>query len=245
MIDTDLATISHDRLTFKSPLSGTHAAELVEALRPLDGAEVLDLGCGRGELLRRVVAAAPTARGTGLDTDASAIAHAGSAVAEHGPAGRVRYVTADAAGTDATGDVVLCVGARHAWPSARDALAALRERVRPGGRLLFADGFWTHPPTDAELAGLGAEPDELGSLADLVDLAVGAGYRLLDLSVATEREWDAFESGWCAGVEDWLWRNPGHPDAAELRRAVDAHRDGWLRGYRGVMGFAYLVLARP
>ena len=245
MTDADLATISHDRLTFKSPLSGAHAAELIEALAPLDGAEVLDLGCGRGELLRRVVAAAPTARGTGLDTDGSAITHAVTAAAERGPAGRVRYATADAAETDATGDVVLCVGARHAWPSAREALAALRERVRPGGRLLFADGFWAHPPSEAELAGLGAEPGELGSLAGLVDLAVGAGYRLLDLSVATEREWDAFESGWCAGVESWLLHNPGHPDAAELRQTLDAHRDGWLHGYRGALGFAYLILTHP
>jgi SAM-dependent methyltransferase len=245
MPEPDISAISHDLLTFKAPLSDAHAAAIIARLGPLGGAQVLDLGCGHGELLRRVVAADPAAYGTGIDVDESALAFARTTAAERGLAGRVRFDGGDAAVSEATGDVVLCVGARHAWPSARDALAALRDRLRPGGRLLFADGFWAAPPTKAQLDGLGAAPDELGSLPDLVDTAVGLGYRLLDLSVGGEQEWDAFESGWCAGLETWLLRHPGHPAATEVRRAADAHRDGWLRGYRGALGFAYLVLAVP
>ena len=37
-------------------------------------------------------------------------------------------------------------------------------------------------------------------------------------------------------------RLPDHPDAAEIRQDVDEHRSYWLRGYRGLMGFAYLTL---
>ncbi|HEY3681794.1 MAG TPA: class I SAM-dependent methyltransferase [Streptosporangiaceae bacterium] len=245
MREPDISAISHDLLTFKAPLSDAHAAAIIGRLGALGGAHVLDLGCGRGELLRRVVAADPGAYGTGVDVDEAALAFARTAAAERGLAGRVRFDRGDAAASQATGDVVLCVGARHAWPSARAALAALRDRLRPGGRLLFADAFWTAPPTAAQLDGLGAEPDELGPLPGLVDAATGLGYRLLDLSVGSEQEWDAFESGWCAGLETWLLRHPGHPGAAEVRRAADAHRDGWLRGYRGAIGFAYLVLAVP
>ena len=35
------------------------------------------------------------------------------------------------------------------------------------------------------------------------------------------------------------------PSADELRAQADAHRQGWLHGYRGVLGFAYLTLGVP
>jgi hypothetical protein len=37
-------------------------------------------------------------------------------------------------------------------------------------------------------------------------------------------------------------RHPGHPRAAEVRKQVDEHRSLWLRGYRNVLGLAYLTL---
>src|SRR3954453_10558165 len=38
--------------------------------------------------------------------------------------------------------------------------------------------------------------------------------------------------------------HPDDPAAANLRAALDQHRDGWLYGYREVLGFAYLTLVR-
>ena len=37
----------------------------------------------------------------------------------------------------------------------------------------------------------------------------------------------------------------GHPDAADVRAQSDRHRTEWLRGWRNVLGFAYLTLGRP
>ncbi len=31
----------------------------------------------------------------------------------------------------------------------------------------------------------------------------------------------------------------------QVRTSADEHRKRWLRGYRGVLGFSYLTLARP
>ena len=36
--------------------------------------------------------------------------------------------------------------------------------------------------------------------------------------------------------------HPDHPRAAEIRQRVDEHRSYWLRGYRGLLGLAYLTL---
>jgi hypothetical protein len=117
--------------------------------------------------------------------------------------------------------------------------------LRPGGQLLLGDGIWEQPPTDPALAALDAGSADFLSLADLVDAALDRGFRLLSLSVANADEWDRFESRWCAGRERWLLDHPDAPDAAAVRSVVDEHRNGWLHGYRGILGFAYLTLVLP
>lgn len=62
-------------LTFMTPLSEARADELVGFLAEDLRGTVLDIGCGWAELLLRAVAAAPDARGVGVDTDAASIEH--------------------------------------------------------------------------------------------------------------------------------------------------------------------------
>lgn len=214
------------------------------SLPPLTGARVVDLGCGWAELLLRIVAAEPTVAGVGVDRDPAAIARARSNAEARGLADRVELAVADAAGwAGDQADVLLCIGASQAWGGAGPALTALRPCLRPGGRLVFGEAIWTRPPTPAALAALGADAESYGSLADLVELAVGHGYRPLAVAEATGEEWDSFESRYLLGWERWLLANPAGPGADDVRARADAHRARWLGGYRGVLGFAYLTLA--
>jgi hypothetical protein len=79
-------------------------------------------------------------------------------------------------------------------------------------------------------------------LAGLVDLAMAAGFRPEWIETASLQEWDDFESGYMADVEEWLAEHPDHPQAAETRQMADDHLSIWLRGSRGIMGLAYLTL---
>ena len=108
--------------------------------------------------------------------------------------------------------------------------------------MLVGDGIWSVPPTDAALAALDATPDDFLTFATIVDAAVAAGFRVLAAAEADGDEWDDFESRFCAGRERWLLANAEAPDADDVRATVDRHRAGWLHGYRGVLGFAYLTL---
>jgi SAM-dependent methyltransferase len=232
----------YEWLDFNAPLSGTRADELAAAIARRRPATVLDIGCGWAELLLRVLAAAPAARGTGVDSDAPLIERGLANARARGLDTRVMLSAGDASAPLEPADAVICIGADHAFGDQADALAALHPLVRPGGVLLFGTGFWQRPPTVAEAAGFGATPDELTDLATLVDRAVAAGLRPLDIQTANEDEWNAFESGFLADWEEAVMT--GVAGAADIERA-DRHRAGWLRGYRGVLGFAYLVLGRP
>ncbi|MFE6038895.1 SAM-dependent methyltransferase [Streptomyces sp. NPDC056452] len=236
----------NDRLTWNTPLSEEHASRLIAACAPGPGARIADFGSGWGELLMRLVAAAPGATGDGVENDPDAVARGQRLAGERGLTGRVRFHEVSAAEYPGDGyDLAVCIGSSHAWPGGTpEALKALRAAVRPGGRVLFGDGFWEREPSAAALEGLGAEPGDFGSLLGLVRQAEAAGLRPLQVTVADQREWDLFESTANIGRgERWALANPGHPLHAEVTAAVDARRTDYYGGYRGTLGLAYLVLS--
>jgi cyclopropane fatty-acyl-phospholipid synthase-like methyltransferase len=213
---------------------------------------VLDVGCGWGELLLRVLEAAPGATGTGLDLDEQALA-AGRAAAEHrGVADRTTFEARDARDVRGTVDAVTCIGASQIWgPDAGGslpldygaALTALRALLPRGGCLVYGEGVWSRPPTPEAIAPLAGREDEYVALGRLVELAEEHGFAVVATHEATLDEWDRFESGFTAGYARWLAEHePEDPDAAEVRRLAARQHAAYFGGYRGILGLAYLEL---
>ena len=234
-------------LTFNSPLSSERADRLARELAARRPATVVDLGCGWGEFLLRVLAAAPDASGTGVDTHAADLARAREAASVRNLSDRIVFVEGSAADHGHEADALISIGAYQAFGTIPAALTALRERLNPGGRLVFGAEYWQRPPTDGELAHMwaGISADDCTDLPGLVDMTTAAGFRPLRIETATRAEWEEFESAYGAELEEWLLDHPDHDQADEVRAKVDKHRDIWLRGHRDVMGFAYLTLGVP
>jgi SAM-dependent methyltransferase len=239
------------RLTFHGPLSEARAARFVARLAASQPRTVLDIGCGWGELMLRILTAVPEATGLGLDTDEGDLVRGRGSAQARGLGDRATFVRESGVGTSrGPADLVLCVGASHALTDVEPpghtvpALAELRRLVNPGGRVLLGEGFWHRTPTDVELASMwpGTTAGEYGDLPGLVDLAVAAGFRPAWTETATLEEWEDFESGYQCDDEEWLAAHAGHPRAAELRERVEQHRSHWLRGYYDLLGLAYLTL---
>jgi cyclopropane fatty-acyl-phospholipid synthase-like methyltransferase len=242
----------HDDLAFLSPLSEHRAARLVRFVaRDLRGT-VLDVGCGWAELLLRVVAAAPAARGVGIDRHAPSIDRARELAAGRGLTDRVDLRCADASTTAQAADAAICVGASQVWGRPvtdrqpldyAAALTALRALVPRGGRVVYGEAIWSAPPTDAAIAPLAGRRDEHLPLGELVELAVARGFAAVAVHEAGLDEWDAFETGFTARHAHWLSaHDPDHPDAEEVRARAARRRAGYFGGYRGVLGMAYLQL---
>ncbi|MER7419812.1 class I SAM-dependent methyltransferase [Micromonospora peucetia] len=233
MTDQDLKTYlaaAAANLTYNAPLSEDRVADLIRRLVPT-GADwrALDLGCGNGELLLRLCATHGIA-GDGVERDASDGERARLRATERGVSDRVAFHSTDAATWERPADLVVNVGAGHIWGGAAYALAALHRLTVPGGKLLFADGFYQASPSDQVRETFGDLPD----LATLAQLAVDAGFRPLHVAVSTLAEWDDFESDWRAGIE--------RLGTSEARAFADQRRDEYLNGYRDVVGFGWLIL---
>jgi SAM-dependent methyltransferase len=107
------------------------------------GERVLDAGCGIGGsavwLARNV-----GARVTGINLNPRQVLLAKALAARHGVEGRVRFFVADFASTGLPDESFDVVWALESFCYAEDKLAVLIEAarlLRPGGRLILADGF--------------------------------------------------------------------------------------------------------
>ncbi|MGW7051213.1 SAM-dependent methyltransferase [Streptomyces sp. NPDC054887] len=238
-------------LTFHGPLAEDRAERIVARLATVAPATVLDIGCGWGELLLRVLESVSGSTGVGLDINAEDLARGREVAKERELSERVEFAEESALGTSrGPADVVLCLGSGQALCDPGQpydpgvVLRELRRLVRPGGRVLLGEGFWERCPTDVELAAMwpGAHAGDHLTLGPLVDLAVEAGFRPVWIESASREEWEEFESGYRHDTELWLASHPDHPLAAETRERVDRQRSTWANGYRNILGMAYLTL---
>jgi SAM-dependent methyltransferase len=237
-------------MRWNTPLAEAHADLLLDKLDLSPGTRIVDLGCGWGELLMRAVERADVAipaprngpwrtSGVGVDTDPVALRRGQTLARRRGLNGQIEFVEADAASWRGTAERALCIGSSHAFGGSRAALEALVAVVPLGGRILFGDGCWPGPASPAAVDIFG---DTVLSLTELMAASRAAGWRTIHMSTADQREWDDFESTSRAGRQEWLLANSTDPRAAEVRDWLDTREDQYIHTYRGILGFAYLVL---
>jgi SAM-dependent methyltransferase len=233
---------AHAHHPIAAPLGDTSVSRLLDHALPRGDERVLDLGCGAGEWLLRALATRPDVYAEGVDISERSLAHARRSAGRLGVGGRLTLHHQDAARFTPSHsfDLVLCVGATHAFGGLLPALAAAREHLAPGGRVLAGEGFWEREPSPMAVELLG----ELADLPTTVDRVAGDGWVPVQGHVSTRQELDDYEWAWTGSLASWALDHPGDPDSAQALEAAGTHREGWLRGYRDTLGFVCLVL-RP
>jgi SAM-dependent methyltransferase len=210
---------------------------------------VLDLGCGAGAWLLMLLEEHPDVTADGVDTSAVALQRARKAAVARGLAERVTWHLADAGTWPGGGyDAVLCIGASHIHGGFEATLRAIRGHIRPRrtGHAIVGDGFWELPPSEAAQAALEAGPDDFPSLPELIALAEASEWEPTFGHVSSADEWDAYEWSWTGSLARWALDRAIDPatrgDAALALQEARSHRERWLAGYRGELGFVTVLL---
>ena len=248
----DLAPFHLD-LEFMAPLSEERAAKLIDFISANLTGTVIDVGCGWAELLIRILQVTPKATGVGIDLQESSIAHARVLARKRGIDDRITLIAGDTRDhLPESSDAAVCIGASQIWGPPveagmpldyRSALQGVRAILKTGSPAIYGEAIWTATPTPQAMAPLAGRPDEYVFLPDLLDIARDSGFAVMQVHQATLGEWDAFESGYTARYARWLASHAAdHPDAPTVRTKVETQRNAYFRGYRGILGMAYLAM---
>lgn len=226
------------------PLTDAKLALLGEVAGVGAGTRILDLACGKGEMLA-TWAARHGATGTGVDLSPVFLAAARARAVELGVAERLTFVEGDAGAYAAEAgafDLVSCLGATWIGGGLAGTLALLRRALAPGGRILVGEPFWHDEPPAAALEALEIGADDYVTLDGTLRRFEEAGLELVEMVLADLDSWDRYEAPQWASLTAWLASNPDDPDHDAIRAFRDANRVAYLRWGRRWLGWGVFVL---
>jgi SAM-dependent methyltransferase len=237
--------IAESEVQIQNPLS---AAQLIELGRLCDvtrHTRLLDLGCGKGELLCQWAKEFDLI-GVGVDSSSPFIDAARMRGFELEVWMKVTWAHEDEADYPTSFhqfDVVSCLGGTWIGGGLRGTLDLMRVGLSEiGGTLVVGEPFWLEPPTMDVLDALEVQPHELTSLYGLEQQFKTSGLELIDYLTADSDQWDAYEEARWRSVAHWLDGHPDDDEANALRAWSDKRRRAYLDYGRRFVGWGAFVL---
>lgn len=208
---------------------------------------ILDLACGKGEMLCRWAETFGIS-GHGVDLSDVFLAAARHRADELGVADRVSFELGDAAqrqlGGDPAYDVVSCIGATWIGGGLTGTIALMLPGVLPDGLLLVGEPYWVDPPPAEAYASIGVAPDEFVSLEGTLDRFESAGVELVEMVLADGASWDRYAASQWWTIDRWLQAHPDDEKADSMRAFLRDGRRSHLAYQRRYLGWGVFVL-RP
>ena len=228
----DYTRIAHTGMPIMNPIPAEKLEEVLALLDLPARGRVVDLGCGKGDLLARI-AARYDVDAVGIDRDAQLLAEA--------PPG-INVIVADIEtwnrGLGAF-DLVASVGS----PAQ---LSSLAELVRPGGLVLYGDGYWRLEPSSPYLHALGATREELADYAGTIRRGADLGLTPLYAVTASLVDFDRYEWTWSLNGERYAAEHPDEPGVGEFLEWIRAGRRRYVDlGGRETLGFGLFLFRAP
>ncbi|MEQ4722892.1 class I SAM-dependent methyltransferase [Nonomuraea sp. B19D2] len=241
-------TIRESSHRILNPFTSDKLATLGAAIGLRKGASVLDLCCGKGEMLATWSRDHGIA-GTGVDISTVFLAAARERAAELGVADRVTFVHGNAATHVAAEpvDVAACVGATWIGQGVAGTVALLERSLRPGGMMLIGEPFWrAEPPSQEAVEACRVRSrDDHNTLPGLIELFHGLGYDVVEMVLADEDSWDRYRAAQWLNVRTWLDANPGDDELApEFRAELATEPLRYVRYERPLVGWGVFALMK-
>jgi SAM-dependent methyltransferase len=229
-----------------NPTSRAKLDELIGLLRLNPGSAVLDIACGKGELLTRL-AERYEISGIGVDISPYCVTDAEQKLRERVPGAQIQILNMDGAdySPDQLFDLAMCIGASWVYKGHRGTLSALKTMTKPDALILVGEPFWLKDPDDAYLVGENLTRDMFGTHYENVLVGEDEGLFPLYTMVSSQDDWDRYETLQWYAAEKYARDNPDDPDVSEILTRVARGRTNYLHWGRDTVGWAMYLFRKP
>lgn len=231
------------------PFTSAKLATLGAALGIKPNWTMLDLACGKGEMLC-TWARDHSISGTGVDISSVFIGAAQQRADQLAVSGHANFIQADAKSHVSPDkvDIAACIGASWIGGGLAGTIALLEQSLKPGGLLLIGEPYWRIDPPDEEtVRGChAAAKSDFVSLPELGEQFRDLGWDLVEMVLADQDSWDRYAAAQWLNVRRWLDANPDDELWPKMRAELDQSPHQHLRYQREYLGWGvFALMKRP
>ena len=230
-----------------NPFTAEKLATLGSTIGLAAGDAVLDLCCGKGEMLC-TWARDHGITGTGVDISTVSLAAAEERARGLGVADGLTFIHGDASThvAPAPVDVAACIGATWIGPGVDRTVELLQRSLKDGGTMLIGEPFWrAEPPSQEAVEACHARSaDEFDTLPGLVERFGRLDYDVVEMVLADEDSWDRYAAAQWRNIRTYLDANPDDELAPQLREQLTVEPLRYVRYRRHLLGWGVFALMR-
>lgn len=237
--------ITHSHSRFCSPLSPKLVEQVSDLLQLKPGSRVLDLGCGKAEMIIRL-ASRWQIHGVGVDPSPHYIQSAHESVATLCPGADLHFHESEPLAfqqTEEAWDVVLCINAVRQMGGYPNALRECAEFVDAGGLVVMGAYYWRGTAQPELAAALDIEIAEEDYDARVQD-GIEAGLNPVYAVPVAQDDLDHYYWVQVYGAEEYLAESADFAGADSLREQTQLNRDSY-RKIRQTLGFGIFLFRKP
>lgn len=239
--------ITHKEHIICNPSSLEKFARLVQLVQLAPGANVLELACGKAELLAQITSAYEVTA-VGVDTSPYCIRDAHAKLAVRVPHANVTLLEMDGGqyqpDTPEQFDLTVCLGASWIFNGHKGTLSALQAMTRPGGQIAVGEPYWLQEPDPVYLQQTGLTRDIFDTHFQNAITGQDLGLKLLYTLVSNHDDWDTYESLQWVASENYALTHPDDPDIPELLERVREQKQAYLQYGRDTLGWAIYLFRK-
>ena len=239
--------ITHERHLICNPMSKGKFERLCRLLQLKQGAQVLDIACGKGEFLIRL-AELYDISGTGVDISPYCIRDCRKKHRDRIPDADLKFIEMDGADykpeLHESFDLTMCIGASWVYKGYKGTLQALKKMTKPDGLVVVGEPYWLKEPSEEYLKADKTHSEDFGNHHENVQTGEAEGLTCIYTLVSNYDDWDHYETLQWWTINEYARNHPDDPDIPELSERKKREKETYLRWGRETLGWAIYLFRK-